>query len=205
MESLSKIATPVGNKLARTMSIVALTLCIAISVVPEIRAQERSPQPAPNEWTTLVAQESDLLGGTVSSRLVGRNLDNLSAKEWKRVRNEHLERIRSQDDATWRAAAVDIIYLSHYHKNEINMRRASLPLLERYIFDSDEDNRVLALAAIHAIGHRDTMAHLSQRVRLERSERVRRLTVAAVRDYFAPRDGAIDIRGGGLKSDVASN
>lgn len=46
--------------------------------------------------------------------------------------------------------------------------------------------RVMALAALHAIGDFNTMANLSQRIRLERSPRVQRLAAAAVADYFDP-------------------
>jgi len=203
MKSLLVESEVAPRKRARTLCIIVLTLYVLFLQATLVRGQATADVPIDSDWATLIAQESDLLSGTISDELAGMDLENMSKREWKRLRNEELEGIRSQDEVAWRTAAVDIIYLTLYHGDKINLERASLPLMYRYTFDSDENNRILALAGMHAIGHRDTMARLSQRVRLEGSDRVRRLTVAAVRDYFDGPQGTIDVRSEDVNGRVA--
>lgn len=112
------------------------------------------------------------------------DLDQLSKKEWRQLRREHIQALRTGTDDTWEQAAMNIIYLSVHYRDRVNFERASTSLLETYIHDRDTQHRMMALAAMHAIGDYDTMAHLSQRVRLEASPRVRHVTLAAVADYF---------------------
>jgi len=194
MDSLLDSSGVAARKRSRTLCIIVLMLYVLFLHGTLARGQATAPVPIDSDWATLIAQERDALSGTVSDDLAGLDLENMSKRDWKRLRSERLESIRSQDDAAWCAAAMDIIYLNLHYGDKINFQRASLPLMDRYIFESDENRRILALAAMHAIGHRDTMARLSQRVRLEGSDRVRRLTVAAVRDYFDAPRGTIDVR-----------
>lgn len=203
MESLLVESEVAHQKRARMICIIVLALYVLFLQATLVRGQATADVPIDSDWVTLIAQESDVLSGTISDKLAGMDLENMSKREWKRLRNEELEGIRSQDKVAWRTAAVDIIYLTLYHGDKINLQRASLPLMYRYIFDSDENDRILALAGMHAIGHRDTMARLSQRVRLEGSDRVRRLTVAAVRDYFDRPQGTIDVRSEHVNTGVA--
>lgn len=203
MESLLVESEVAHQKRARTICIIVLTLYVLFLQATLVRGQATADVPIDSDWATLIAQESDVLSGTISDKLAGMDLENMSKREWNRLRNEELEGIRSQNKVAWRTAAVDIIYLTLYHGDKINLQRASLPLMYRYIFDSDENDRILALAGMHAIGHRDTMARLSQRVRLEGSDRVRRLTVAAVRDYFDGPQGTIDVRSENVNTGVA--
>lgn len=203
MDSLLDSSEFAAIKRARTLCIIVLMLYVLFLHTTLARGQSTAPVSIDPDWATMISQEGDALSGTLSDDLAGLDLENMSKRDWKRLRSDRLEGIRSKDDASWQAAAVDIIYLNLYHGDKIDLQRASLPLLYRYTFDSDENNRILALAAMHAIGHRDTMARLSQRVRLEGSDRVRRLTVAAVRDYFdGPRE-TIDVRSENVNDGVA--
>ena len=129
---------------------------------------------------------------SLTSRPETIDFDALTENEWKRLRNDRLNNVRSRDDQVWTTAAADIIYLSCYFRDRVDFRRASLPLMHRYVFETDESLRLLALSAMHAIGHHDTMARLGQRIRVERSPKVKRLTTAAVNDYFKPARGAAD-------------
>ena len=189
MGSLHNTSNIAGTtNVRRTLSIFGLAAFIAALVAVPARGQLTSNEAAQDDWGALIADAGDwtsvLSGKTVPNGLIGIEFENLTKAEWKQMRNEQIAAVRSNDDAVWQDAAVKIIFLSIYQSDKVDFDAASNPLMERYVFDRDENDRVLALAAMHAIGHRDTMARLSQRVRTEGSLRVRRLTVAAVQDYF---------------------
>lgn len=116
------------------------------------------------------------------------DLSGLTKNEWRHLRSEQLAALRSKDPRVRQDAVRNIIYLTRFHGDQVDFKRASLPLLDIYIFDRDEGNRIVALAGLHAVGSRNVMAHLAQRVRLESSPRVRRLTIAALADYYHNRD-----------------
>lgn len=133
-------------------------------------------------WTEPIT--GDALPGSLS----GIDLPTMTKRQWKSLRREQLAAIRSQDEHTWQTALRNIIYLSTFYGDKIDLSRASLPMLEIYILDRDEQYRIMALAGLHAVGSRNAMAHLAQRVKLERSPRVRRLTLAALADHYGLQD-----------------
>ena len=189
MGSLHNTSNIAGTtNVRRTLSIIGFAVCIAAQVAVPVRGQLASNEPAQNDWATLIADAGEwtvvISGRAVPNGLAGIDFENLTKAEWKQLRKDQIEAVRSKDDAVWQEAAVNIMFLTIYPGEKVDFHPASNPLMERYVFDRDENDRVLALAAMHAIGHRDTMARLSQRVRTEGSPRVRRLTVAAVLDYF---------------------
>jgi Na+-transporting methylmalonyl-CoA/oxaloacetate decarboxylase gamma subunit len=66
----------------------------------------------------------------------------------------------------------------------VNLNDAAPKLLEVYLKHERVAFRMMALAALHAIGDEDAMQTLNQVVRQEASERVRRVTVAALHDHY---------------------
>jgi hypothetical protein len=129
-----------------------------------------------------------LTGEAVPGSLAALDLDAFTPRQWKQLRAELMTSLQSGRDGIWEEAAQQAIFLSFYYRDKVNLDRAARPLLDTYILDRDEQHRILALAALHALGHHDAMAHLAQRVRLEGSPRVRRLTVAALADHYGIRD-----------------
>ena len=132
-------------------------------------------------WTNV------LTAGAVPVGLANLDLNALTPREWKQLRAELITTLRSGRDAAWEDAAQQVIYLAFYYRDKIKLAHTSAPLLDSYILDRSEQHRIMALAALHAIGDHDAMAHLAQRVRLEGSPRVRRLTVAALADHYGVR------------------
>lgn len=173
----------------RHLGLVGLAIWLTAIVAAPAQGQLTSNGSA--DWSTLIAEEGEwaavLAGKAVPNSLAGMKLENLTKRDWKQLKREQLEAVRSSDADVWQAAAVNIMYLVTFYGEKVDFDRASNPLMQKYVFDRNEKHRILALAGMHAIGHRDTIARLSQRVRLEASPRVRRLTVAAVQDYFDDR------------------
>lgn len=81
-------------------------------------------------------------------------------------------------------ALKEVVYIANQHGQGIDFRRTASRLYEVYRYDRNESYRVMALAALHAIGRKNSMKLLYQHVPFERSPRVRRQTVAALADYY---------------------
>ena len=105
-------------------------------------------------------------------------------RDWKTVRKTVLKGLYADDFATREASLQNIIYLATHYGDQIRFDRATTKLYRLYRFDRNEQVRIMALVALHAIGKESSMRALSTRVQVERPERVRRLTAAAVKSYY---------------------
>lgn len=173
--------------------LISTTLVLLSVLVWPVRAQMTvTSADEPQTWAGLIAQEGDwadvITGVSVPEGLVDIDFLALTRDERKQFRANILKTLRSERGAEWEEAARQVIYLSFFYRDWINFDRATVPLLEGYMFDRNEDRRIMALAALHAIGHGDTMGYLGQHVKLERSPRVRRLAIAALADHYGIRD-----------------
>ena len=184
-----ELAMKNSNSHTRSTAAIALVLVIGLILLPA-QAQEAASPASQGQWKELIAEEGDwtrvLTGAAVPSALADVDLAALDKTEWKELCSEITETVRTGKDAVWERAVQDLIYLAVFYTDEVHFGRANLPLFYDYVLGRNEQHRIMALAAMHAIGDYNTMAQLGQRIRLERSPRVQRLAAAAVVDYFAP-------------------
>ena len=78
----------------------------------------------------------------------------------------------------------NIIFFATNHPNKVKLSDAVPALLNIYKNHRDEQYRLMALAALDAIGDPRGMRRLSVMVKDEPSERVRRITYASLNDYY---------------------
>lgn len=81
-------------------------------------------------------------------------------------------------------ALQNVIFFAQMHGKRLELKPAVPYLLELYRSADKEGTRIMALAALHAIGNRAAMDDLRQGVAFESSPRVKKLTVAALSEYY---------------------
>lgn len=174
--------------LTRNTSVIVGSILVAVLFAIPAQAQQETASSASGDWADLIAQEGlwmDVVTGeAVPAAFADISLDALEKKEWKNLCKELTQTVRTSDGAAWERAVQDVIYLAFSYPEQVRFKGANLPLFYEYVLGRDEQHRIMALAAMHAIGDFNTMAQIGQRVRLERSPRVQRLAAAAVVDYF---------------------
>lgn len=172
----------------RIISLTTASVLVAVLLAIPAQAQQAAAA-EPGDFVELISQEGAwteiMTGETVPSSLADINLDVLSDEEWKELCKDVTESVRTSDGKAWERAVQDVIYLSFFYPDEIRFKKANLPLFYDYVLGRDEQHRIMALAALHGIGDRNTMSQVAQRVRLERSPRVKHLAAAAVIDHFS--------------------
>lgn len=82
------------------------------------------------------------------------------------------------------SALQNVIFFAQMHGKRLHLKPAVPHLLELYRSAEQEGTRIMALAALHAIGNRAAMDDLRQGVAYETSPRVKKLTVAALSEYY---------------------
>ena len=117
--------------------------------------------------------------------LTSQDLSDMDAAWWKSLSKANARALDSPDAPVKEQALQNIIFFATHYGKDVDFKRATTELYNIYRFDKNEARRIMALAALHAIGRENTMRILSQHVRWERSPRVRRLTKAALVDYYA--------------------
>ena len=81
-------------------------------------------------------------------------------------------------------ALQNIIFFATHHGEKVKLNDAAPTLLTIYQHHDQVAFRMMALAALHAIGDESTMQRLNQIVEQEASDRVRHVTVAALHDHY---------------------
>lgn len=81
-----------------------------------------------------------------------------------------------------------IIFFAANYPDKVDMGLSVPKLLDIYDYGEKEELRVLALAAIDAVGEEYAMQHLVAKVEREKSKRVHRLTMAVLADYYNEKD-----------------
>ncbi len=84
-------------------------------------------------------------------------------------------------------ALQNIIFFATHHGEKVKLNDAAARLLGIYQHHDQEAFRIMALAALHAIGDESTMQKLQRIVEEEASDRVRHVTVAALHDHYYRR------------------
>ena len=78
----------------------------------------------------------------------------------------------------------NIIYFASNHKDKVKLNDAIPGLLDVFKNHEDEQYRLMAVAAINAIGNRSAMLALKKAANAEASPRVKKIADAAVNNYF---------------------
>ena len=78
----------------------------------------------------------------------------------------------------------NVIYFATHFRKQVKLKDASSLLMGIYEMHPDEDYRIMALAAMSAISDHGSMAQLKEKLAAEESERVKRLTIAALVSYY---------------------
>ncbi len=132
-----------------------------------------------------LALSPDLFGGFApANNVLEVEYTNMNADIRTALGKVQTGRLNATDTQTKQEAMQHVIYLATYYPEAINARRAAARLYEIYRLDRNESFRLMALAGLHAIGSENAMRQLSQDVRLEGSDRVRRTANAVLVDYF---------------------
>ena len=81
-------------------------------------------------------------------------------------------------------ALQNIIFFATHHGEKVKLNDAAPTLLAIYQHHDQVAFRMMALAALHAIGDEDAMQTLNRIVEDEASDRVRHVTAAALHDHY---------------------
>ncbi len=115
----------------------------------------------------------------------GEDLSTRGEAWWDAVERGKRDLLNTPDFAAREAALQGIIHLAAHYPEHADFNRALVALYDTYRFDRNEGKQVMALAALHAIGDEQVMRKLAQHAPWETNERLRKLTIAAVNDYFS--------------------
>lgn len=123
--------------------------------------------------------KSQLMQGQIEHPYTGWN-----KSQWKALRKQ-LDRLTEVPAGQIDAVTMqNIIYFATYFPYKAKLGKTSSNLLEVYQTHEREDYRILALSALHAIGDPVSMEMLHENVDAEPSARVRRITLAVLKDYY---------------------
>ena len=82
------------------------------------------------------------------------------------------------------ATLQNVIFFATHHREKVQLNDAAPRLLDVYRKHEQAAFRMMALAALHAIGDEGAMQQLNRVVEREPSDRVRRATLAALNDHY---------------------
>ncbi len=159
----------------RSMGLVVLAMCFVTFTA------QAQPTLRTNSTTTVSTVAADAV---VVGELTSQDLSDMDAAWWKSFSKANARALDSPDAQVKEQALQNIIFFATHYGKDVDFKRATTELYNIYRFDKNEARRIMALAALHAMGRKNTMRILSQHVRWERSPRVRRFTKAALLDYY---------------------
>lgn len=84
-------------------------------------------------------------------------------------------------------ALQNVIFFATHYRAQVKLNDAAPKLIEIYRWHPEREFRLMALAALHAIGDERAMETLGELLRREPNGPVRRLTVAALNDHYNHR------------------
>lgn len=118
------------------------------------------------------------------NQYVADSYEHRSAAWWNALGRQLTLTLDVPYDQVQEAALQNVIFFATQHREKVTLNDAAPKLLEVYLKHERVAFRMMALAALHAIGDEDAMQTLNQVVRQEASERVRHVTVAALHDHY---------------------
>ena len=116
------------------------------------------------------------------------DLNGLDPAQWTTFAALHVALLDDEDERTRIDAMRNIIHFAKNYGDQVDFHSGVDELYGIYRFSRNETERIYALTALHAIGQDDTMRQLARDVKYEGSERIRRMLVAVVNDYFGQVD-----------------
>lgn len=129
--------------------------------------------------------------GTATAQHAATNPDSTvtNVPMWVQHVGEQLgQSLSSPADAVRHESLRHLAYFAYFYGDALDLSAALPQLMNIYSEDENEQCRLLAVAALHAIGDEGTMRTLrriaSERLDEEASMRVQLVTLAAVADYF---------------------
>lgn len=143
------------------------TACVLVGLLLPLHAAAQSPTPSPlaDQYVAdAYAERSPAWWDTLSRQLV-----------------VALDRPMLRID---QKALQNVIFFATNHPDKVELEGATQSLLWIYRAHPEDSHRLMALAALHAIGDREAMYRVYQLVERETSERVRRITAAALYDHY---------------------
>jgi hypothetical protein len=187
MRKLNRARVLAETFLAR-MEVRTLFVIFLLTAVPAV---------AHAQWSVA---EKPPAGFTVSDAtppvLTSYDLSDMDEAWWSEL-SEYLSRPFSEPEGDVEQAMGKIIFLSTMYPDKVNFRHVTSDLYNVYRFDRREDHRIMALAALYAIGDENAMRLLAYRgpfatyAPWETSDWVRRMTAAAVAQYY--REAEIEV------------
>ena len=110
--------------------------------------------------------------------------DHKPAEWWSNLEAQLADNLNSPIDQVRAQSIRHIIFFAANYSEKAEFSDSVPGLLGIYDNDGNEKFRVLALAAIDAIGSGPAMEYLAQRIDQEESERVQRMMVALLSHYY---------------------
>ncbi|MEZ4701646.1 MAG: hypothetical protein R2834_15010 [Rhodothermales bacterium] len=107
-----------------------------------------------------------------------------SPQWWNALSSELVLALTSSTVQDEQVALQNIIFFAEMHGKRLNLKPAVPHLLSLYRDGATEGTRIMALAALSAIGSHTAMSELREEVAYEASPRVKKLTVAALAEYY---------------------
>jgi hypothetical protein len=166
-----------ASLITRRSGVVFVLMLLLVALPSQAKAGD---DPSPDQPNLAAVQLAELTSS---------DLSNKDRTWWQALEREKLALLATPDRAARMLALQSIIFLSTHYPEQADFDRVLVELYDTYRFDRSEDKQIMALTALHAIGDEQVMRQLAQHVRWERNERLRRLTMAALVDYFGTEQG----------------
>ncbi len=107
---------------------------------------------------------------------------------WQQLEQQIITSLGSPAERIREQALQHVVFFATQYGDKVDFYEAVPRLLRIYDGGESEARRVMAVAALHAVGTEAAMAGLQVRLRSERSERVRHLARLALADYYRTND-----------------
>ncbi len=92
-------------------------------------------------------------------------LPSVSAERMKFVDKQFALALKAGADRVRVRTLQDIIFLANQHGDRVAFRKVVSPLLNVYLFDKNDNDRIMAVTALHALGDRYGMRRLRETLR----------------------------------------
>ena len=118
------------------------------------------------------------------NQYIADSYEHRSAAWWNALGRQLTLSVDVPYDQVEETALQNIIFFTTHYGEKVNLNDAALLLLDIYQRHDHLAFRMMALAALHAIGDAGAMQKLNQIVKEEQSDRVRHITIAALHDHY---------------------
>ncbi len=163
---------------------VGLALVLVFCAVSNLQAQAALPASKTNPFTPTIPDGPPGAHSHV-------DYTTLNAEAWTLLCESHAAQLKSKDPVRKDIALQNVIFFATHYPGKVRYQPAMAALYGIYRFDDSEAYRIMALAALHAIGDEAVMQQLYQDVQREKSPRVRALTKAALANHRSAKNRSL--------------